>query len=90
MTGGGTGTMCEFLNRLSRVLDMPIINEIEDANDLPISWIWYVRNRQSALHSFGKPMIKKILANISSQLSIDFAEARREIDVWSIKRGKSN
>ncbi len=90
MAGGGTGTICEFLNGLSRVLGIPVINEIEDANDLSISWTWYVNNHEISLHSFENPMIKKILANISSQVSIDFAEARREIDVWSVKRGDSN
>lgn len=86
MAGGGAGTICKFLNALSKVLDIPVINEIGDANDLHISWTWYVSKHEITLDSLENPVIKKILANISSQVSIDFTEGSREIDVWFVKR----
>lgn len=79
--------MSDFLNSLSKLIDIPVINEIQAVDDLSISWKYYVEKHEITQHSLKNPMIKKILSNISSQVFIDFTEAKREIEVWSIKPG---
>jgi len=87
--GGGAGAMSKFMNSLSGFLDVPIVNEVKDSNELVFSWIYYVGAQEIMVHSFQNPLIKKILANISTQVPIDFKMARQEVDVWSIKWGEA-
>lgn len=83
--GGGTGRISEFLHSLSRFLDIPIINEIEESSDPVISWVYYIDNN-TTLYSLRDRITRLILDNISGQLPIEFTGEIREIDIWSVKQ----
>ena len=60
--------------------NIPVINEIEGADNVVVSWRNYI-----GPHETQEPIIETVLTNLSRQLSVEFIKANRRINVWSVE-----
>ncbi len=76
-SGGGEGTLDEFLSTLSVITGVRFVNEASVTAGAKIRWI----QNDSSLE---RTRLDAMLANVGSQTSLEFRRRRRPVDVWSI------
>lgn len=85
VAGGGDGDFADFVGWLARTFKMHVVDETSDKPAEKITW----RQRDSAIHNWQRdnpPKLDAVLKLLGEQTSLDFEKAKRDVDVWLVRR----
>jgi hypothetical protein len=83
--GGGDGSFADFVGWLSRTLQIPVVDETRGMPVEKIRW----RQRESAIHNWQRdtpPKLDRVLELLHEQTSLKFERAKRDVDVWFVRK----
>jgi hypothetical protein len=86
--GGGSGEFETFLDWLGRWISTPIVSEVKEP---PADWLtWYLHEREpsTAATRAEDHDPKTVLANITAQTGLTFAQEKRQVKILFVERTK--
>src|SRR5262249_27376555 len=82
-SGGGNGSLTEFLRSLSFVYGLRFLDETAGSGDRVVRW-------QQHGSSLRKDKLSEILANLARQTSLEFRREQRLVDAWLITQSSGS